>query len=296
MRTFNLERYHAQFDALLISDNHHKRYLSGFTGSGGHLLLTQAGAELLVGGKYWHQVAEQSPHCHRVCTDEMGWLNTLQHRLNVHGIERLGFEAHALSYQEFEGLQKGLSQRLVPTHDVISPMRCCKSAQEITLIAKACEITEAAIELGLADFHFGMSEHQLAAHLEFHARMLGADSIDFLIVVSGERGALPHGRPSDRVIGDGELITIDFGVVYKGYHSDVTRTFSTGVVSVELQDLFTAVHRAQQLGVEMLRPGMSAASVDVAVREYLSNKGYGEAFCHGLGHGVWGCKVMNSRC
>lgn len=286
MRTFSLEPYQAQFDALLISDSHHKRYLSGFTGSGGHLLLTQTGAELLVAGKYWHQVGEQSPHCHRVCTDEAGWLNTLQDRLDFHGIERLGFESHALSYQDFELLQQELSQQLVPTGDVVALLRRCKTAQEITLIAKACEITEAAIERGIADFRFGMSEHQLAAHLEFHARLLGADSIDFLIVVSGERGALPHGRPSERIIGEGELVTIDFGVVYQGYHSDVTRTFSTGAISSQLQDLFTAVHSAQQLGVAMLRPGVNAASVDDAVRQYLSSKGYGEAFCHGLGHGV----------
>ncbi|WP_406732908.1 Xaa-Pro peptidase family protein [Vibrio scophthalmi] len=286
MPTFSLKPYQAQFDALLVSDNNHKRYLSGFTGSGGHLLLTQTGAELLVAGKYWHQVAEQSPHCYRECTDGAGWLPTLQQRLDFHGVERLGFESHALSYQDFELLQQGLSQQLVPTSDVIAPLRRCKSKQEIRLIAKACEITEAAIELALADFHLGMSEHQLAAHLEFHARMLGAESIDFLIVVSGERGALPHGRPSDRLIADGELVTIDFGVVYQGYHSDVTRTFCIGAISSQLHDLFTAVHNAQQLGVEMLRPGIRAAAVDEAVRHYLTQLGYGEAFCHGLGHGV----------
>ena len=286
MRTFSLEPYQTQFDALLVSDSNHKRYLSGFTGSGGHLLLTQAGAELLVAGKYWHQVGEQSPYCHRVCTDAAGWLNTLQHRLNEHGIQRLGVEGHALSYQDAEVLRQGLTQTLVPTVDVVTPMRRCKSAQEVELIRKACAITEAAIELGLADFKLGMSEHQLAAHLEFHARMLGADSIDFLIVVAGERGALPHGRPSERIIGQGELLTIDFGVVYQGYHSDVTRTFCIGSVSNQLQRLFDTVFTAQQMGVELLRPGISACSVDQAVRQYLTKQGYGDAFCHGLGHGV----------
>ncbi|MBA5761944.1 aminopeptidase P family protein [Vibrio sp. 404] len=286
MRTFSLEPYQEQFDALLVSDSHHKRYLSGFTGSGGHLLLTPTGAELLVAGKYWNQVGEQSPNCHRECTDAAGWLKTLQQRLNVHGVQRLGFEAHALSYQEVEALKQNLSQQLVPAIDVVQPMRRCKSPQEIALIRKACAITEAAIERGLADFRFGMSEQQLAAHIEFHARMLGADSIDFLIVVSGERGALPHGRPSERVIAKDELLTIDFGVVYQGYHSDVTRTFSTGDISSQLQRLFNAVLTAQQMGVEMLRPGVAVSCIDHAVRQYLTRQGYGEAFCHGLGHGV----------
>ena len=286
MRTFSLDPYQAQFDALLVSDGYHKRYLSGFTGSGGNLLITPSGAELLVAGKYWHQVDEQSPNCHRVCTDVNGWLNTLQHRLDEHGIQRLGFESHALSYQDVEVLQQGLSQQLVATVDVLNPMRRCKSPQEIELIRKACAVTESAIELGLANFRLGMSEHQLAAHLEFHARILGADSIDFLIVVSGERGALPHGRPSDRIIRKNELLTIDFGVVYQGYHSDVTRTFCTGAISNQLQHLFDAVFTAQQIGVDLLRPGISARSVDLAVRQYLTHQGYKEAFCHDLGHGV----------
>ncbi|WP_083627165.1 M24 family metallopeptidase [Vibrio ponticus] len=286
MRTFSLEPYLEQFDALLVSDPHHKRYLSGFTGSGGYLLLTQLGCELLVAGKYWQQVAEQSPDCLSVSTDQHGWLETLQQRLNVHGIQRLGFESHALSFQQVEQLKQALSQQLVPTNNVVTPMRRWKSEQEIALIRKACEITETAIERGLRDFHLGMTEHQLAAHLEFHARMLGADSIDFLIVVSGERGALPHGRPSQRVIEQNELVTIDFGVVYQGYHSDVTRTFCTGPVSEQLQAIFDAVFTAQRMGVEMLRPGIAASRVDDGVRQYLARQGYREAFCHGLGHGV----------
>lgn len=286
MRAFSLEPYQAQFDALLVSDNHHKRYLSGFTGSGGHLLLTPMGPELLIAGKYWQQVEQQSPNCHRVCTDVIGWLDALQQRLNEHGVRRLGFEAHAMSYLDVESLQQGLSQVLVPTYDVVAPIRRCKSEQEIELIRKACAITEAAIELGLANFRFGMSEQELAAHLEFHARVLGADSIDFLIVVSGERGALPHGRPSQRIIGKDELLTIDFGVVYQGYHSDVTRTFCTGSISRELQRMFDAVYAAQQIGVKTLRPGIAAGCVDKTVREYLALKGYEEEFCHGLGHGV----------
>ncbi|MFA0412507.1 M24 family metallopeptidase [Vibrio renipiscarius] len=286
MHELSLETYKAQFDALLVSDPYHKRYLSGFTGSGGHLLLTQSGSELFIAGKYWNQVAEQSPHCHRVNTDEAGWIATLQQRLNQLGIERLGFESHALSYQDVSVLQQGLSQQLVPTTEVVTPLRRCKSPQEIELIRQACAITESAIESGLADFKQGMSEHQLAAHIEFHARLLGADSIDFLIVVSGERGALPHGRPSNRIIGSCELVTIDFGVVYQGYHSDVTRTFCTGQPPQALQDLFDAVKTAQQMGVAMLRPGITASSVDRAVRQYLTQQGYGTAFCHGLGHGV----------
>ncbi|KAB1453878.1 M24 family metallopeptidase [Vibrio panuliri] len=286
MQTFSLAPYQQEFDALLVSDTHHKRYLSGFTGSGGYLLLTPSGSELLVAGKYWQQVAEQSPQCQRFCTDQDGWLNVLQQRLDVHSIERLGFEAHALSYQQVMQLTQALSQQLVATDHVVTPSRRWKSAPEIALIRKACEITEAAIEQGLAHFRFGMSERELAAHLEFYARMLGAESIDFLIVVSGERGALPHGRPSERIIGRNELVTIDFGVVYQGYHSDVTRTFCTGEVAPQLQQLFDAVYCAQKLGVEMLAPGIAANRVDHTVREYLGSLGYGEAFCHGLGHGV----------
>ena len=286
MNMLNITTYSDQFDALLVTDTINKRYLTQFTGSGGYLLMTAESKELLVAGKYVEQIFLQSHDCNVVCTDHLGLIETLKQRLAHHGIQRLGIEANALSYAMFCQLDENLSQTLVATTEIIETLRQQKTDSECVLIKKACAITEQAIEHALTCFTPNMTEKALGLLIEFTARELGADDIDFLIVVSGKRGALPHGRPSDKPILMGELVTIDFGIVYRGYHSDVTRTFAVGEISHQLQHLYDVVFQAQQLGVSMLGIGVATQDIDTAVRNYIQEHGYGQYFIHGLGHGV----------
>lgn len=282
----NIAAYSDQFDALLVTNTTNKRYLTKFTGSGGYLLITTQSKELLVAGKYVEQVIQQSNDCNVVCTDYLGVIETLKQRLEYYGVQRLGIESEALSYALFCQLNENLSQTLITTTNIIEVLRLRKNEFEINQIKKACTITEQAIECALTRFTPNMTEKALGLLIEFTARELGADDIDFLIVVSGKRGALPHGRPSDKRIVMGELVTIDFGIVYQGYHSDVTRTFAVGKVNRQLQNIYDVVFQAQQLGVSMLGVGIATQDIDTAVRNYIQECGYGEYFIHGLGHGV----------
>ncbi|MCG3885524.1 aminopeptidase P family protein [Photobacterium leiognathi] len=286
MKTFDLTPFSEQCDALLVSDCHNKRYLTDFAGSGGHVLITSNTKELLVPGKYVEQLKHQCHDYVVINCDELGFLACLEQRIAFHQIQYLGIEANSLSYSDFCYWERALTACLVPLQHTVELLRQTKTAAEVQRIEYACAITEKAIEQGLEAFYQGITETDLALHIEWAARRLGADSIDFLIVVSGERGAFPHGRPSAKTIEYGELVTIDFGIVYQGYHSDVTRTFCVGEISEKQQKIFDIVYKAQQLGVNMLATGVSTRAIDSAVREYISKCGYGDYFSHGLGHGV----------
>ena len=174
----------------------------------------------------------------------------------------------------------------IESEDLVENRRIIKKYDEIEKLKKSCDIAQKAIKRALDEFKINMSEKDLADNIERNAKKLGAEKIDFIIVVSGKRGALPHGRPTDKKIKLGELITIDFGCIYKGYHSDITRTYSVGEVNLKLKEIYSIVKEAQQLGVSMIKPEINTKDIDKAVREYIKNAGFGECFVHGLGHGI----------
>lgn len=270
---------------LLVIKKENKFYLSNFTGSGGYLLVTSKKKYILIEGKYEKQAQEQCKEFSIVVLRDKNFLECLREICKKNDIEELIFEEDTVVYSLYKELEK-LPFKLVESGNLLENQRVIKKYNEIEILKKSCDIAQKAIEMALDEFTIDMNEKDLADSIERNAKKLGAEKIDFIIVASGKRGALPHGRPTDKKIELGELVTIDFGSIYRGYHSDITRTYAVGKVSLKLKEIYDIVKEAQQLGVSMIKPEMDTKEIDKVVREYIKNAGYGEYFVHGLGHGV----------
>jgi Xaa-Pro dipeptidase len=206
-------------------------------------------------------------------------------------VTRIAFESAGLSHKGWSDLRDELDGRveLVPTHGEIEHLRIVKDADELERIARAQECADAAFEgvilgRGLRE---GVTERQLALELELEMRHAGADDVAFdSIVAFGEQAAEPHHAPTERPLGRGDAVKVDFGALVEGYHSDMTRTVAFGEPGGELRELRDLVAAAQQAGIDAVRPGVSVGDVDRAARNVIEEAGHGKAFPHGLGHGV----------
>jgi Xaa-Pro aminopeptidase len=285
----------ADCDALMVTNLVNVRYLTGFSGSAGILIVTADGALLVSDGRYRDQSAEQLAAAGVEATIEIGRASEQLDAINeaTRGLARLGLEADDITWAARERLASGLAcvrsgGSLVATRGVVEAMRVVKDAGELALIEAAADIADIALAQVKEQLREGPTELEFALVLDFEMRRRGADGVSFeTIVASGPNGARPHARPSERRIAPGELVVIDFGAEVDGYRSDMTRTVCVGgVKSPELLDIFDAVLVAQRAGVRMLRPGVSGAEVDAACRDSLDRAGVGELFLHGTGHGV----------
>ncbi|MGC5014010.1 M24 family metallopeptidase [Streptosporangium sp. DT93] len=199
------------------------------------------------------------------------------------GSGRIGIEAEHLSVAAYVRLG-GDPPRL---SEAVESVRTVKDEDEIALLRTACEITDRAFEAVLPALRPGATEREIARALERHMAGLGAEAPAFeAIVASGPNGAIPHHAPSDRPLERGDLVTMDFGARYRGYHADMTRTVAIGEPSGWQRELYDLVRAAQAAGVEALRTGTAPHEVDAAARDLITGAGYGEFFTHGLGHGV----------
>lgn len=271
--------------ALLVTKQENKLYFSNFTGSGGALLITVKNRYIIIEGKYENQAQEQCKEFSIITLKEKSFLQCLREIAEREKIEELLFEEDDVVYSFYKKLKK-LPFKLLESNKLIEDKRVIKNLNEIDKIKNSCKIAEKAIEISLKKFKVGMTEIELANEIELKSKQLGAEKIDFLIVVSGERGALPHGRPTDKKIKYGELLTIDFGCIYKGYHSDITRTYAVGEVSLKLKEIYNVVKEAQELGLSLVKAGANTKMIDNEVRMYIKKFGYENYFVHGLGHGL----------
>ncbi|KAF0219020.1 MAG: Xaa-Pro [Geobacteraceae bacterium] len=279
-----LERFGV--DAIVFVNLINIRYLAGFTGSDGVLVLGKNEGWFLTDSRYTAQAAL-----------EVTEFKTIEYRGKLEGVSsllkeartgKIGFEAEHTTVSLFRALSEALpGMELVPIGVELDELRIIKSPGEIGLLAKCAEIASNSL-LGILDkIKPGAVERDLALALEFAMKSAGADekSFDF-IVASGARGALPHGRASDKEIQAGELVTFDFGAVYRGYHSDETVTVAVGEPDSRQRDIYGIVKEAHDRAVEAVRPGISLKELDDLARRFIEEKGYGQYFGHGLGHGV----------
>lgn len=275
--------------AVLITGQANRFYLSGFQGTAGMLLVTREAAWLVTDFRYAEAAREQAPDFQVVQHGGRDQLKVLGRLLAEAGVARLAFEPGHVSYhqfQEFAGAWPGVE--LIPFEGLVEALRKVKDPDEIEHCRRAMELAEAAFEAVLAEIRPGRRERDLALDLEFAMRRRGADAAAFdFIVASGPRSALPHGYASDRVIEAGDIVTIDFGARYRGYHSDITRTVVVGgPADAKVREVYEAVRAAQAAGMAAVRAGVSAAAVDKAARDIITAAGYGEHFGHGTGHGI----------
>jgi len=275
------------FDAILITQPGNRRYLSGFTGSAGVLLISQDQAILATDFRYYEQVEKQAPDFRLAkITDEFKML--LPELVHQVGAKRVGFEsAHLTVDQHQEWQEVAECFELVPTKELVEGIRAIKDENELSKIRKAIALADEALAHIAGFIEPGMTEKEVAWELEVFMRTHGAEKVAFdLIVASGPNGAMPHATVSERVIRAGEPIVIDLGAMVDGYNSDLTRTICSGRPDDRLKGIYDIVLEAQCTAEQSIRPGMTGKQADGIARQVIEEAGYGENFGHGLGHGV----------
>ncbi|MCL0101995.1 aminopeptidase P family protein [Dehalococcoidia bacterium] len=281
-------------DALLISAPENRRYVSGFTGSAGYLVVSQERALLATDFRYWEQAERQSSDFEliKLTQGDLGsWLTPIIKEIQAH---KLGFEAHEVSFALHDLLKRALRKlppkhrpRLEPTFDLIEALRVTKEPSELSSITRAIEIADYAFESVTENLEPGTTEREIAWRLEKSMREQGAESTSFdTIVASGSNAALPHHRPSDKPIGIGEPVIIDMGARLSGYCSDISRTFCFGPANDQFKRVYDIVLTAQETAISSIQSGMSGHDGDKLARDVIEKAGYGNEFGHGTGHGV----------
>jgi Xaa-Pro aminopeptidase len=281
-------------DAMLVTDLINVRYLSGFSGSNGALLVfaDDRVPVLATDGRYRTQAAEQAPDLEIAIERALG--RYLVGQAADGGVHKLGFESNVVTVDGFDALSSELDARggdteLVRAAGTVEALREVKDAGELALLRLACEAADAALDdlVARGGLRPGRTEREVSRELEALMLDHGADGISFeTIVAAGPNSAIPHHRPTDAVLAQGDFVKIDFGALVAGYHSDMTRTFVLGKAADWQLEIYQLVADAQRAGREALRPGAGLREVDGAARQLIADAGYGENFGHGLGHGV----------
>ena len=261
-------------------------YFSGFTGSFSILILHRDFRKLITDPRYTEQ-AKKETNCEFVEYREGEIFDFLKRILNELPLKKLGIEESGISLYVYNQLRERLELELVPVDKYIALLRMSKDEEEIGRIREAVKLAEEAFKQTLEILKPGMKEKEVAAYLEYRMKILGAESAAFeTIVASGWRSALPHGRASDKKIEKHEPIVFDFGARLNGYSSDITRMVCIGEPSDDFKEIHSIVFEAQSRALEKARAGITGKELDSVARDFISSKGYGPMFGHGLGHGL----------
>src|SRR5699024_7518682 len=249
-------------DAILITSPINRRYISGFTGTAGAILISKDAAQFITDFRYTEQAKEQAKGF-TVIEHQGSLVQEIKDQLNDLNIKHLAFEKEHVTYATYELYKDALDVELVPTQGIVEEQRLIKTEHELNIMKKAAQIADQAFEHILSYIKPGVKEIDIANELEFFMRQQGATSSSFdIIVASGYRSALPHGVASDKRIESGELVTLDYGALYNGYCSDTTRTVAVGEISDELKNIYKTVLEAQLCGIEGIKPGMTGKEAD----------------------------------
>ncbi len=272
-----------RISSFLVTDLLNIRYLTGFTGSLGYLLLSERKSLFFTDFRYQEQAKRE------VKADEIRIIEKnffVEPPAELRGLKMLAFEEHSLTYSSYSLLKKKLrGVRLLPLRDLTAELRVQKDERERDLIREAAKITDYAFSSILNFLKPGLTEREVALQIDLLIREKGEIAFP-TIVASGKNAALPHARPSDKKIKSGESIVFDIGARFQGYASDMTRTIFIGSVPGNLVKVYQIVKDAQEKAIAELRPGKATTQIDSIARNYVKEKGYGEYFRHSLGHGV----------
>lgn len=260
-------------------------YYSGFTGSTGSALITEGALYFFADFRYTKQVSQQ---CVGYTIKEVSAKKNTMDHLKELVVGTLAYEDQYMSVSEYNALKSAiLEERLVPLKNTITVLRAIKDEEEIVNLRQAAAIADKGFLHVLDIVKPGMTEKELALELEFFMRKQGASGLSFTtIVASGIRSSMPHGVASDKVIEKSDMLTLDFGCMYNGYCSDMTRTFVVGTADERQKELYNIVLETQLKVLEAIKPGAHCKEIDALSREIIGGYGYGEFYGHGLGHGV----------
>ena len=273
-------------DAVLVTKEENVHYFSGFRGDSTALLVTHERLLLVTDSRYMEQASTEAS-LYEIVEQRDGLYRKVAELAVEAGVVALGYEGAALVCDQYEKLKEMLGEISFDTSLALDALRQVKDADEIALIRRACAIADEGFAHIIRYIQPGMTEMDVAAELEHYMRTLGSERPAFqTIIASGVRGSLPHGVASDKVIARGELVTMDFGAVCAGYHSDITRTICVGRADARQREIYDAVLSAQMRALAALRPGVTGIEVDRIARDSLAEKNFEQYFGHGLGHSL----------
>ena len=277
----------AGVDAILITHLPNIRWLTGFTGSAALLIVATDRRTLITDFRYAGQAPQEVGSAAEVIIDRASVWDRLRRTLESAGFASIAVESHVLTMRDAERVGAMFRGPVVPVADLVEQLRQVKDDSEVAAIRSAAVLAGEALAAVLATVAVGDREIEVAARLESALRLLGSEWHPFqTIVASGPRAALPHARSSDRVIGPGEFLLIDFGARVDGYCADITRTVGIGSLDERQRVVYDLVREAQLRAREGLRSGMTGRQGDALARDLIAARGYGDAFGHSLGHGL----------
>ena len=270
--------------ALLITHPVNVRYLCGFDGSAGALLITPDRVVLATDGRYVQQAGIQAGDCEVVQTRD--YSAALLDRVRTAHVEKVGCEGDHVSWNQHARMSE-LGVDVVATSGLIESLRMVKDAQELDYIRQACRLTESALHTTLDAVRVGITERELARIFSSAAMDRGADGLAFdPIVAIGENAAIPHHKPGERALVRGDVVLCDVGASVGGYCADLSRTVVLGSASPDLMDIHDVVARAQSAAMAGLAPGVAASDIDQLAREVIASAGFADKYVHGTGHGL----------
>lgn len=276
-------------EGIILKDDTTIRYLTGFTGDSSLLYLDGKRALLITDGRYTEQ-AKQEMKFFKVYEYKPTGPNSIWSAAASFAkedeIKTVGFDGSHYTFDDYNVLKELLGDVKLVSLD-FSAIRIVKDNKELEYLLHAANIADQAFNQLLKEIKPGVTERDLAARLEYYMRVLGSEKVSFdTIVASGERSALPHGMATDKVIEVGDFVTFDFGAVFNGYHSDMTRTVVVGLASPWQKEIYSIVEDAQRKGMKAAKVGMTGKELDAVVRDVIERCGYGDKYIHGTGHGV----------
>lgn len=275
-------------EAILIHSSENRRYFTDFPSTDGYLVVTKDDAVFFTDSRYI-EAAQKNSSCKAQLLTQLS--KEVKTFFEEKHIEKVYTETERLSVSLLSQFKKTFSPvKVTPStrlENKTNELRMVKTPEEIQCIKKAQQIAEDAFEHILTFIRPGVTEKRIALELDFYMLSHGAEALSFeTIAVTGKKTSMPHGVPDDTIVETGDFITMDFGAVYKGYHSDMTRTVAVGEVSAEQRKIYEIVLSAQKAALDILKKGVSCKEADKAARDIITNAGYGDYFGHGTGHGV----------
>lgn len=277
-------------EAVLIMSEENVRYFTSFSSTNGYLVVTKQTSIFLTDSRYVEAAQNTVKTCDEVC-EIKSVKNTLVPLLQSLGIKKIYLEQSRVTLSVLELLEKNMPFAHFVTDssldNEINAQRSVKTKEESDKIEKAQRIAEKAFDKILTIIKPGVTEREVSLELDYTMLRMGAQALSFeTIVVSGANGSMPHGVPGNKKIECGDFVTMDFGAMFGGYHSDMTRTVAVGSVSTKQEQVYKTVLEAQKAGLEKIKPGAECKAVDEAARNVIKSAGYGDFFGHGFGHGV----------
>lgn len=276
-----------KLEGLLVSNITNVRYLTGFTGSSADVLISSQKLYFITDSRYIEQAQKEVSNEFEIVKEEKGLVKTLKKILEKEKLKNLGLETDYLTYYQYQELHNALSLiELIPTQGLVLNLRLIKDKNEIQKIKHACQIAEDSFRIILPFIKDGLSEQDLAVELEYLIKKKGGEIAFEMIVISGWRTSLPHGKPSHKKLAVGDFVTFDFGAKYKGYNCDLTRTLILGKPTDRQKLIYKTVQDAQSKALEDLKSGIKFSELDKVAREKITKTGLNRFFSHNLGHGI----------